>query len=170
MAADPVVRRYCRCGSKIEVSGFPPDVVDGVIDIFQALHGGDGHGPATPAQARRARARAETQAVLDSDDLVPFVLVEPEPYPVRPLRGVTRRGRWLGYSREAGRLRWMAGWLQAVLVFTWNTSQVLPPWAIRGVFRGIGWVLVNVAGIDRTWRRLWTVAAVTYAIGMVVVR
>lgn len=58
------VKRYCLCGATASASSDVRSFAEGVIELFDQFHQGDGHGPATPAQARAARRRAETQETI----------------------------------------------------------------------------------------------------------
>ena len=52
-------RRYCLCGGAATATSGNADMVQGISDMFDTVHAGDGHGPATAAQARAARRRNE---------------------------------------------------------------------------------------------------------------
>lgn len=56
---------YCVCGGAAVVSSSPPGLAEGVIAAFEQLHQGEGHGPATPRQARAARAKADRELLED---------------------------------------------------------------------------------------------------------
>lgn len=53
--------RYCLCGASLTVRSSPASVADHVLGCFDNLHLGDGHGPASQAQAARARRKAEQE-------------------------------------------------------------------------------------------------------------
>lgn len=52
------VNWYCRCGAKLK-GVMPKGLADALLAKMVELHQGDGHGPATPQQASRARVKAE---------------------------------------------------------------------------------------------------------------
>lgn len=54
--------RYCLCGASIHVADESKEAVAGALAIWQKEHTGDGHGPATAFQARRARIKNDEQA------------------------------------------------------------------------------------------------------------
>lgn len=54
-------RADCKCGGSISVRCNPTDKAPGLIKSFWSVHVGDGHEPCTPAEAARARRRAEAQ-------------------------------------------------------------------------------------------------------------
>lgn len=53
----PTKMTYCLCGSTIKLTTVSQMTLDGVMFLWWREHQGDGHGPATAAQARRARDR-----------------------------------------------------------------------------------------------------------------
>ena len=56
----------CRCGSTLSISWSPPDAaVDRAFAWFWREHDGEGHGPATLAQAGVARRKAERALLED---------------------------------------------------------------------------------------------------------
>jgi len=52
------LRRYCLCGSSMKGSA-SSGLAAVLITEFDRMHAGAGHGPATPGQASRARARVD---------------------------------------------------------------------------------------------------------------
>jgi hypothetical protein len=57
------VTRYCRCGASMRGSVTPPAAARRVVALFDEFHTGEGHGPATAAQAAAARRREERQLI-----------------------------------------------------------------------------------------------------------
>lgn len=62
---EQTAKRYCLCGSTAIASSNLRSFAEGVIELFDQFHQGDGHGPATPAQARAARRRADRDAAAE---------------------------------------------------------------------------------------------------------
>lgn len=56
------LRRYCECGSSAVVTGGASQA-QGVIDIFNREHHGEGHREVTPDACARARRAADDEAV-----------------------------------------------------------------------------------------------------------
>ena len=54
-----VIRRYCRCGAAMSARSTPAATAEALAAEFDRRHTGDSHGPATQAQAARARAHEE---------------------------------------------------------------------------------------------------------------
>lgn len=55
------VKRYCLCGGAMTATG-TDFLVGGVAGAFDGVHCGEGHGPATAAQARAARRKNDEAA------------------------------------------------------------------------------------------------------------
>lgn len=53
--------RYCLCGAALHARSRPASTAQTLAAVFAGQHTGDGHGPATPAQAAAARRRAARQ-------------------------------------------------------------------------------------------------------------
>ena len=53
---------YCQCGAMIKLTADSTKALDGAMAIWWREHQGDGHGPATRAQALAARERNEYEA------------------------------------------------------------------------------------------------------------
>lgn len=51
----PTKTTHCTCGSSIKLTAASQKALDGVMALWWREHQGDGHGPATAAQARKAR-------------------------------------------------------------------------------------------------------------------
>jgi hypothetical protein len=49
--------RYCLCGATASATSTPPALAEGVVQMWDEWHTGDGHGPATQQQAAAARRR-----------------------------------------------------------------------------------------------------------------
>lgn len=52
----PDLRRYCLCGGSMNGKA-SSGLAEALTEVFDREHTGPGHGPATPAQASRARRR-----------------------------------------------------------------------------------------------------------------
>ena len=52
----------CACGQVLKAATDSRGHLDGLIDLFYKRHRGEGHGPATAEQARRARVGGEREA------------------------------------------------------------------------------------------------------------
>lgn len=52
---------YCQCGAMIKLNAPSAKMLDAAMAIWWRDHQGDGHGPATRAEALRARAAEEQQ-------------------------------------------------------------------------------------------------------------
>lgn len=50
--------RFCACGGELLVESEDLELVRVVVDHFDRMHAGDGHGPVTRRQAARARRQA----------------------------------------------------------------------------------------------------------------
>lgn len=59
--AVPKAAAYCLCGASLTLRGVLPHVAEDILDLFWRSHDGPGHGPTTPAGARRARRAGEGQ-------------------------------------------------------------------------------------------------------------
>lgn len=57
----PTRTTYCQCGAMIKLTWPSTKALDGVMAIWWREHQGDGHGPATRAEALRTRAAEEQQ-------------------------------------------------------------------------------------------------------------
>jgi hypothetical protein len=55
------IRLYCRCGSKLAGRLEPTRVAALTVLAWRSDHTGEGHGAATPVQARAARWKAERE-------------------------------------------------------------------------------------------------------------
>jgi hypothetical protein len=53
------LRRYCLCGGAATARSTPRAPAEDVMRMFDQLHSGEGHGPATARQAAAARRRNE---------------------------------------------------------------------------------------------------------------
>lgn len=51
----PTKQACCQCGSTIKLTATSQKALDGAMAIWWGGHQGEGHGPATSAEARRAR-------------------------------------------------------------------------------------------------------------------
>lgn len=58
-----LLRQYCLCGASMTGRAAPANLAGALLDAWNNLHGGAGHGAATAAQASNARRRAERVAV-----------------------------------------------------------------------------------------------------------
>lgn len=48
---------YCQCGAAMRYNVSPREAARDLLQVFASMHRGEGHGPATKEQARRARRR-----------------------------------------------------------------------------------------------------------------
>ncbi len=53
------LHRFCLCGGSLRGRAAPAGIRNAVIAGWERMHQGPGHGPASVAQARNARRRAE---------------------------------------------------------------------------------------------------------------
>ena len=56
---------YCLCGATCRGT-MPADLAEALAKIWAANHSGEGHGPATPQQASRARSKAEKSSLSET--------------------------------------------------------------------------------------------------------
>jgi hypothetical protein len=57
-----VIRAYCTCGDKADISINPPEQEHEVYQLWLSLHQGEGHLPCDAETARKARHRNERRA------------------------------------------------------------------------------------------------------------
>lgn len=58
------VKRFCKCGDSA-IGSMSPHLVPKFDETWERIHSGEGHGPATPAEARKVR-RAQTKDAIAS--------------------------------------------------------------------------------------------------------